>query len=42
MAQSVELRALFSGFGTGAGGFLGIGPVRGGTIDGAFVAIAAG
>jgi hypothetical protein len=44
MAQRVQLGALFTGGGTGAGGFLGIGSIHGGTIDrgtidGAIVAI---
>jgi hypothetical protein len=44
VAQSVELGALFAGGGAGAGGFLGVrfihgGTVDRGTIDGAVVAI---
>jgi len=39
VVQSVQLGALFAGFGTGSGGMLGVSPVLGGTIGGAFVAI---
>jgi hypothetical protein len=39
MAQGIEGGALFSGGGTGAGGFLGVGTVDRGTIDGAGVTV---
>jgi len=47
MAEGVQLRALFAGVGAGAGGFLGIGLVDGGAVEGggigcAIVAVGAG
>jgi hypothetical protein len=42
MPQSVEGGALFTGFGAGAGGFLGIRFIDGGAVDGAIDGIGAG
>jgi hypothetical protein len=39
VAQSVQSRALFTAFGTGTGGMLGISAIYGGTIRGAVVAV---
>jgi hypothetical protein len=42
MTPSVQGRTLFTGFGAGSGGFLGVGFINGGAIDGAIDGVGAG